>query len=163
MIEQEDLKGLLNYNPTTGIFTWREGTKKIKPGQVAGYKCVRGYIKICINYKVYSAHRLAWVHMHGSIPKGLTIDHINECKYDNKISNLRLATDQQNKHNVINLNKNNTSGFAGVSWSKPAGKWVANIKLDDRRIYLGAYDNPEEAGEAYIKAKKELHPFWVQR
>jgi hypothetical protein len=44
-----------------------------------------------------------------------------------------------------------------VSWSKAAGKWVAQIQKDKKNIYLGLYDTPEGAHQAYLESAKNLH------
>ena len=61
--------------------------------------------------------------------------------------------------NLINTNrklvKTNTSGKTGVSFDKSRGKWVAGIKLKGKNIYLGRYDNKEDAIKARLKAEEE--------
>lgn len=49
----------------------------------------------------------------------------------------------------------------GVTWSKPAGRWIAQIQTNGARKYLGLHDTPELAHAAYLEAKRELHPFGV--
>jgi hypothetical protein len=83
-------------------------------------------------------------------------DHINRNTLDNRRSNLRLATPQQNQQNK-GVQRNNTSGFKGVSRQKRSGKWKAEIKSGGKKIWLGEFDSPEEAYVAYCKAAKELH------
>jgi len=74
-----------------------------------------------------------------------------------------LATNLENQHNVSSLQLNNTSGFRGVFWRKNRKKWKAIIYLNSRQKHLGHFDTAEEASEAYLKAKRELHPFWRER
>jgi hypothetical protein len=158
----QDIKEHLSYDPLTGEFTWLKPTAhRVKVGDTAGYIHSRGYVHINYKAKPYKAHRLAWVLHYGLLPK-YKIDHINEIKHDNRISNLRLDIHRQNKQNVTIPSKSNTSGYTGVSFHKTAGKWAANIYNRDTQIYLGLYDTPEEAHEAYLTAKRELHTFWVE-
>jgi len=89
-------------------------------------------------------------------PKGMETDHINRTRLDNRRKNLRVCTTQQNQMNK-SIQKNNTSGFTGVSWSKKASKWTATIKLNRKTAYIGQFDNKEDA----IKERrvKELELF----
>lgn len=161
-LTQERLKELLHYDPETGIFTNLTQRGKVKKGAVAGSKYSTGYICIEIYYKRYQAHRLAWLYVYGEFPAN-QIDHINEIKDDNRIVNLRSATNLENQHNVSSLQSNNTSGFRGVFWRKNRKKWKAIIYLNGRPKHLGHFDTAEEASEAYVTAKRELHPFWKEK
>jgi hypothetical protein len=163
MLTQERLHELLSYNPDTGIFTnltQRKGSSK--KGTVAGSKHSSGYIHITIDSKKYRAHRLAWLYVHGNFPEKY-LDHINEIKDDNRLVNLRLATKQENGHNMSSPHIDNTSGFIGVSWYKKAKKWVARIAINGRQKHLGVFDTAEQASEAYLAAKRELHTFWKEK
>lgn len=159
----QDIKDYLSYDPLTGLFTWIKSPKYggIKIGRVAGYKAPDKRIYIGYKGKVYRAHRLAWYFTHGCFPN-IQIDHINEDPSDNSITNLRLATSQQNLHNVSIANRNSISGFRGVGWDKYALRWKASITNNRRQIHLGRFDTPEEAHEAYLCAKRKYHPFWVE-
>lgn len=84
------------------------------------------------------------------------VDHINRNPLDNRRSNLRLATLSQNQHNR-KLNKNNTSGFKGVSWHPSMKKWVATIRLNYKQYILGYFSDPKDAALAYREAALELH------
>lgn len=84
------------------------------------------------------------------------IDHINGIKHDNRRENLRSATNTQNQHNV-GRNSKNTSGFKGVSWCKANNKWRAYIKINGKPKYLGVFETPELAHEAYKQAAIKHH------
>lgn len=88
--------------------------------------------------------------------EGMEIDHKDGDGLNNVRSNLRSATHQQNQRNRPK-NRNNTSGYKGVTWDKRKGKWMAKIYCDGKHIFLGYYKNAEEAGQAYDDAAKELH------
>jgi hypothetical protein len=90
------------------------------------------------------------------------LDHVNKVKDDNRIVNLRLATKQENKQNHSAPQSNNKSGYLGVSWNKRAKKWKAQIQMNGKVKYLGLFKYSKEAYEAYLKAKRELHTFWVE-
>ena len=111
-----------------------------------------GYIRPGIGGKHMSLHRIvasAFLGLDMSDTK-IQIDHINGVRNDNRIDNLRLVNNQQNGFNTKAL---------GYYWHKPAKKWVAQIKLDGRDIYLGLFVNPEDARQAYLDAKSKYHKF----
>ena len=159
---QERLKELLHYDPETGIFTNLTQRGKVKKGAVAGSKYSNGYIYIEIDYKRHRAHRLAWLYVYGKFSVN-QIDHINEIKDDNRLVNLRLATNLENQQNVSSLQLNNTSGFRGVCWHKNHKKWQATITINGRCKHLGHFDTAEQASEVYVTAKRELHTFWEEK
>lgn len=86
---------------------------------------------------------------------GQIVDHINQNGLDNRRENLRFASRSLNRANS-KLNKNNTSGFRGVTWFKPASVWMAYISYNKKRIHLGNYKNSEDGARAYDKAALEL-------
>ena len=79
--------------------------------------------------------------------KGMEIDHVNMDTMDNRKSNLRICTHQQNQMNQ-DLQKNNTSGVTGVSYYKPRGKYRDRIKIGQHDIHLGYYKTFQEAVQA---------------
>ena len=89
-------------------------------------------------------------------PKGKETDHIDRNALNNQRSNLRIVTHSQNQMNK-GMGKNNTSGFKGVSWDKNSKKWQANIKENNKRLYLGLFETKEEAYKAYVEACKKYH------
>jgi hypothetical protein len=155
-ITQEYLKQILDYNPETGIFTRViSKSSNAKAGNVAGYLSPDGYIYIGINAKRYKSHRLAWLYVYGEMPSKC-IDHINCNKTNNKINNLRLSTHSQNKMNTPKQ-KNNTSGFKGVTWHKELKKWMVAARLNKKRHYLGYFSDIKEAAKAYANFAKKNH------
>jgi hypothetical protein len=154
MITQSELKEVLEYNPDTGLFVWKKNSISKKSGSIAGSKYKNGYIYIQINKKIYRAHRLAFLYMTGNFPENF-IDHINHIRDDNRWTNLRDATLSQNQANRVNQ-KNNTSGYKGVSWNKQCKKWKAQISYMYKDIHIGLYTTPQEAAEAYKKKSIEL-------
>lgn len=162
-ITQKRLQELLSYDPETGLFTnLTQRSIRVKIGSIAGCKKPSGAIEIRLDYKLYFAHRLAWLYIYGKFPeKGL--DHINGVKDDNRISNLRRATRQKIGQNVLNPGIDNTCGYLGVCWHKAAKKWNARIGINGKQKNLGYYITAEEAHEAYLTAKRENHPFWVEK
>jgi hypothetical protein len=156
-LTQEYLHSILTYDPTSGHFFWKTDIRhsKIKAGDLAGcLHKVDGYVRIQVNGKAYPAHRLAWLWMVGSLPT-LEIDHIDHVRHNNRWSNLREVTRTENLQNQ-SKQKNNTSGFQGVSWHKPSSKWRARVKLDGKNINFGLYETPEAANDACRLARSIL-------
>lgn len=90
--------------------------------------------------------------------KETQIDHVKtgkKYKRDNRKKNLRVCTSTQNNWNKSKP-KTNTSGYKGVCLTKD-GKWVSQICVKGKRIYLGRFDSPEEASKSYQKAAKKYH------
>ena len=83
--------------------------------------------------------------------KGEFVDHINRNKLDNRRQNLRLATPAQNRYNV-GIQKNNKSGFKGVTWTKAGKCFEAKISIKDIRQHIGYFNTAEEAAHAYDRA-----------
>ena len=155
MLTQDELKDRLHYEPDTGLFTWRHTTgSKSKAGRVAGGYDTQGYVLVGMGRRLYRAHRLAWLYVYGVWPNH-TIDHINRVRHDNRIINLRMATQAQNCQNM-SARVTNTSGFVGIS-QRSSGRWSARIRCNYKYIYIGTYDTPEEAYQAYQKAAAKYH------
>jgi len=154
MLTQQLLKEYVNYDPTTGIFTWRKKTGKGKIGARVGSKHSCGYLEARIAGHRCFLHRAAWIYVTGNEPK--YIDHINGQRDDNRWDNLREATNQQNVAHRINKNRNNTSGIRGVYFSKKNQKWIANIHFEYKTTYLGSFSTKEEASAARSLAAKTL-------
>jgi hypothetical protein len=151
-LTQERLKELLDYDPETGVFTWLASTtNRISVGDVAGSVDRLGYRRIALDRRDYKAHRLAWLYMTGEWPTS-DLDHINCDKDDNRIANLRLATEAQNGANR-RKNSNNTSGYKGVSSSR--GRWRAEIRVNGRARRLGHFTDPAAAHAAYVAAAEK--------
>lgn len=146
-----------NYDQETGIFTYKvRRSQACKVGSIAGSVCKKdGYVRIRINDKAYLAHRLAWLYVHGEMPEE-QIDHINGKRSDNRISNLRKAHLEENAKNR-NLQRNNSSGFKGVTYSHRHRKWAARIQHDKKQYFLGFFGSPEDAHQAYVEAATRLH------
>jgi len=172
MLTQERLKKLLKYNCDTGIFTHKKRTPDMftqrgnRPAEgccnnwnsrYAGKECGgyngSGYIVIGIDYHLWRAHRLAWLYVHGELPKN-EIDHINHIRDDNRIINLRCVTRSENNRNMSRLNTN-TSGFTGVAFDKRYNVWIARVSIFNKEKYIGTFKTKEDAINARIAFNKE--------
>jgi len=155
----ELLKEYLDYDGETGIFRWKKSTAfHISEGKIAGcwskYKTGEVRLKIKVLGKMYNANRIAYAFTHGPIPPGMVVDHADRDTMNNKISNLRLATKSENAFNRVKQ-KNNTSGFKGVSRNRD--RWRAIISENGNFHHIGTFDTPELAHQAYAKAQVKYH------
>lgn len=151
-LTQEQLKFALSYDAQSGVFTWDNSlSQNINRGDVANCTNNRTKYKVLgLNNKRYLQHRLAWLYVYGEFPCG-QIDHINGIRDDNRISNLRVVTAQENLKNQ-RMRVTNTSGFTGVNWDKRAGKWKSQIDFNKKRIYIGTFSTIIDAVAARMKA-----------
>lgn len=124
------LKEVVSYNAETGVFTWLTDSTGPGKGRIerpAGTVRPDGYLKIYIDGKSFLLHRLAWFYVYGEWPKG-QIDHENLIHNDNRICNLRDATNGQNKTNTIgNKRKSGIDAPKGVYWHKRDKRWSTTI------------------------------------
>lgn len=141
------LQSLMVYHPRLGIFIW----KSRRPGSIAGRFNSKGRRQICVDGKAYTATHLAWLYMTGKLPPD-QIDHKNTIENDDRWSNLRLATNGQNRANSKFTAR---SGFKGVY--KNRHRWMAKIRTNRRLVYLGNYRTKGLAHAAYSKAAKRYH------
>jgi hypothetical protein len=148
-------EALKTFEYKDGLLYWLIDTgKKKTTGKVAGTKREKGHIQIQYKGKIYRAHNIVWLMHNKELPKQI-IDHINCNPSDNRIENLRLATNSQNLANRTKT-KANTSGYKGVWWNNQLKKWSAEIKKDYKKYYLGSFSSAEEAHIVYKQHSKLL-------
>ena len=152
-LTQETVKSVLDYNPDTGIFTWRYRSDHPQrwntryAGQPAGTTTPDGYIKIMMPGRIqYNAHTIAWLYVYGEWRPG-EIDHRLGVRGDNRIAELRLTTSPDNCCNKA-MQKNNKSGFVGVHFDRQHGLWRARITRDKQNLDVGFFRSAEEAAAA---------------
>jgi|KBSMisStaDraftv2_1062788.scaffolds.fasta_scaffold142604_3 hypothetical protein len=144
-MEIKELKRIFNYDSGSGILTWKINTgKKRLVGLSAGTVRKDGYMRVGINKKDYYVHRIAWAITHGTWPK-INIDHINGNPSDNRIDNLREATQSQN---IANSKSKITRGV----YTARGGRYRAQIMVNYKSIHLGQFSTRKEAKAAYSKA-----------
>jgi hypothetical protein len=161
-VSAEQLREMLDYNPSTGGFRWRYRFDKDAPwngrlaGKPAGHVCkTLGYVLLSVDGRLCRAHRLAWLYMTGEWPSE-EIDHINGDGLDNRFANLRVASRSQQTMNT-RAHRDSASGLKGAYWDKRTSTWLAQIKHEGKQHYLGKYQTAEEAHAAYCEAARRLH------
>jgi hypothetical protein len=148
-LDVKRLKSLLTYDGSSGVFTW------IENGKQAGCNAPTGYILIGIDGSLYLAHRLAWLYVKGSWPE-MRIDHKDQNKANNRISNLRQATVAQNTANS-GPRITSRSGFKGVCWDAKNSRWRATITVGGKQRSLGRHKRLEDAVAAYSTEAKAIY------
>lgn len=149
-LDQIKLRQLFNYDSKTGKLISK---KRKKP--VGCLDKSTGYIRYKYDGKNLRVHRLIWVWLHGAIPDGFIVDHVDNDRTNNRERNLRLATGQENSQNIKEGNKNNQIGIRGVS--KRGDLYQARITHNRKTIVLGLFPTAEMAGREYFKQKELLH------
>ncbi|MCK5604153.1 HNH endonuclease [Candidatus Pacearchaeota archaeon] len=91
-----------------------------------------------------------------NLNKNEMTDHINGNGLDNRRSNLRKCTHQENMFNKKKY-KNNKCGYKGVYWSPHHSKWRVTLYKYKKRFYIGYYRDLIEAAKAYNEAAIEHH------
>jgi hypothetical protein len=103
----------------------------------------------------YEGKRVTMHRLINQTPDGLQTDHINRNKLDNRKGNLRSVNASQNQHNT-GIQRNNSSGYPGVSWKKYCGKWRSQIMVNRKNIQIGYFDNLADAIKARKQREREL-------
>lgn len=120
----------------------------------------RGYAVTTINKRQIFLHVYIVILEFGAIPHGMEVDHIRTLdSLDNRVENLRLATQCQNAQNR-GVSKNKKScGYKGVYFrkDKKTKPWFSSIEADRKRYHLGFFWTAEEAAGAYNEASERLH------
>ena len=117
-----------------GLLIRKSQRRAFKKGEIAGTKRSDGYIMTGISGKRYMVHRIIYYMATGVDPLDNHIDHINGDHADNRLANLRLATQVENcRHRVTELSANK-SGYRNVSWCNYWGRWNVSLKINGKAI-----------------------------
>ena len=135
LIDREDFD-------TINKFTWFKGRRgyPIAHLKLEGKKLTRPVHKVILS----------------DVGKDMNIDHINRDRMDNRRSNLRVCSHQENMFNQRKRNTN-TSGYIGVAYHKAANKYESYINLDAKKHYLGLYDTAIEAARVRDEYAKRMY------
>lgn len=117
-------------------------------------KGTQRYIRVTICGVNQRLHRLVFLYHKGYLPK--IIDHIDNDRTNNRIENLREATQQQNCLNRV-THKNNRSGYKNVHWEKGMNKWCVLVNVHGKRKVLGYFEDVEFAGFVAEEARAKFH------
>ena len=158
--QADEVRAALDYDPATGVFTWRQRPERSPAwntryaGTPAGYRARQrntSYLQINLNGRKLFAHRLAFLWMTGAAP--VEVDHRDMDGLNNRWANLRSCTRSQNKMNR-GWQRNAKIKLKGVSFTH-TGRCRARIKLQGVERHLGCFATPEEAHAVYMAAARE--------
>lgn len=148
-MSDDELNDLYDYHQ--GRLFYKAGKLK---GKEAGYVNTTGYRRIRFKGKTVAEHRAIFLMFNGYLPE--CVDHINGNPLDNRIENLREATNSQNMYNS-KMPKNNKSGVKGVSWDTQYEKWRVMLGVNNKYLNLGRYSSLNEAALAIKNARSFYH------
>lgn len=167
-LTQQQFRELFSYDKDSGMLRWmpkKDGdlssARSVSSwntkyaGRLAGSKGAAGYLRVNVQGKKHFVHRVVWVMANGEIPTNMQIDHINHIRDDNRLQNLRLVTHQENNKN-ISLPRKSTGPTIGVIKNKRTGSWVAQIKVDGKKIHLATTKDMNEAIRIRAEANKKF-------
>ena len=132
--------------------------KNTKTGRILKAGLSHGYFIVMLSEdaikKAYKVHRLVACAFINNPDNKECVDHQDNDKTNNHISNLRFATSKENNQNR-KISSRNTSGCKGIYFNKRAKKWHAQIKIDGIRVHIGYYDDLEDAKTARVNRANE--------
>lgn len=147
----EYIRNHWGYNPTTGVVSGRGGRPIGKRRADGALDCL---VYLPDGPTSVLLHRAAWLLKTGAWPIH-GIDHDDRDRTNNRWSNLRSATNSENRQNLSRLNSKGR-----LRGTQPYyRKWKATIRLNRATIYLGLFATEQEAHDAYCARKRELHTF----
>ena len=156
----EGLYEVSNFGTVKSLSNGKGRKEKIlKPALVGSIGKYYYGLQLCKNgkSKTIKIHILVAMAFLGHVPDGtvkIVVDHIDNNKLNNHVSNLQLIS---NRENLSKDKKNGTSKYPGVCWNKATNKWATNIAINGKLKHLGLFTSEEEAAEVYQNALKMYH------
>ena len=150
---REQLAERFSYSAETGLLYHRivGGGRTDGPAGTANHY---GYLVVRVGRALLLVHRIAWFLENGTAPE--RIDHQDGMRTNNRLSNLRPCTQQENVCNAARR-RDNTSGWKGVSYDPRRGKWSASIQMNGQKHGCGYFHDKREAAEARMFAALAVH------
>jgi len=159
MLTQQRLHELFDYRDD-GNLIWKVNKARAKAGDVAGCEAACNgivYKQVKVDGKIYKLHRLVFAWHHGFMPA--YVDHKDRNGLNNRIDNLREATQSQNMQNC-KMKRSNTSGERNVYWHARACRWFVRLSIGGRTKNFGTYESLEEASlVAHLAREKHFGEF----
>ena len=153
-------RNLHRFEYRAGVLYWSGNFgPRAREGRKVGSMDTHGYLQVKLDGKYVLVHRIIWYMFNQDSPP--QVDHINRVRGDNRIENLRASNNTLNQQNT-STRTDNTSGHAGVSFNKHAGKWLVRLSVSGRRLYLGCFDELTTAVAAHKQAKDKYHAHATQ-
>jgi hypothetical protein len=167
--DQNYLRECFAYDPMTGILTWKERPRRHFTGRYCGWnkrhagkptstRLNMGYQSVKIDHDRFLTHRIIWKWMTGKDPAEV-LDHINRDTTDNRWANLRETTRTGNNQHALSGRKRKYNTYLPQGVYTDRGTIIAKIVVNRKAIRLGRFNTAQEAHEAYIAAKAQLHHF----
>ena len=157
---------ILTQSKVAQFFEYKDGQLfwKISRGRVpafskAGTLGTHGYLQVTLMGKIYLAHRLIYLLINGQMPD--QIDHIDGDKTNNKIDNLRVSDQSENRMNSSRSTLNQI-GIKSVCWSKSNKCWRVQVKKHRKNVYDGFFDDLELAQLVAIEARNKHHGLFAR-
>jgi hypothetical protein len=143
-----ELCQFLDYNQTDGTFRWKVARPNMRVGDLAGGRQDHGHYRLRFRARHYYIHHLVWLFETGKWP-AKDLDHIDGDRGNNRFSNLREVTPQENHAN----RKIHRDGRLVGATSAGPNRWRSTIRVDGKRVNLGCFATQEEAHAAYVAAR----------
>ena len=153
-LNAENVHKVFKYDKDTGILYRSMINGRLKVTGASGRNPYYQYLVTAYNGRQYRVTHIIWLIVYGKFPT-VHIDHINTIQNDNRLINLREATQTQNRANTT-VTTRSKSGVKGVFWDKERNRWSVYITSDYKTYFVGRYDDIEDAKKAYKNKATEL-------